>query len=133
MMASLFAQYRINGLRLPVFREPFSLDTLSRSLNYLHLICHYLVGNPLSSISSYILSVPESSDDMYSRAFLQLIEVLNVLSFPGCDIVPGGFNDCAAILGGISMAGSYADVGNFGVHEALYVNAPDDAPDFNLV
>ena len=89
----------------------------------------YFISGSLCSVSIGISLHPETTDDMDRRAFLQFGEVLNMVSFPCDDSMPSDFNDLCAVFCGVAVVSCDGEVGNFGVHEILHVNAPDDAPE----
>ena len=62
-------------------------------LHDLHRAGDDLKDSSVSPISSDILLGTEPSNDMDTAAFLQLVEILDVVSFPRDDTMPGGFND----------------------------------------
>ena len=92
-----------------------------------------LIAGSLHTICRDILLGAYPSDDMDSASFLQLVEILDEIPFPCDDAVPCRFDDCASVLRPEAVVGCDGEVGSFGVPEVFDVNAPDDAPDFDLV
>ena len=91
------------------------------------------MSNPIGTIDTCVPLDAETTDDMDRRAFLQFGEILDLLSFPCDDTMSGDINDFCAVLCGVAVVSCDGEVGNFGIHEILHVNAPDDAPDFDFV
>lgn len=81
---------RGTSIRCPSF---IWLNSSARPLNHLDLVCHDVISNPFRSVSSSVLPVTKPPKDVYERTFLQLVKVLDIPSFPRCDIMPSGFND----------------------------------------
>ena len=92
-----------------------------------------LVARSLHAISRDILLGAYPSDDVDTASFLQLVEMLDEIPFPCDDAVPCRFDNCAPVLCLEAVVGCDGEVGSFGVSEVLYVNAPDDASDFDFV
>ena len=92
-----------------------------------------LIAGSFYSVRSDILLGTYPSDDMDAASFLQFVEMLDEVTFPCDDTVPCRFDDCASVLCPEAVVGCDGEVGSFGVSEVLDVNAPDDAPDFNLI
>ena len=90
-------------MRCPSFNW---LNSSAWSLNHLDLVCHDVIGNPFRPVRGGVLTVTKPSDNVYEGAFFQLVKVLDILSFPSCDIMPGGFDDCTAIFRRIPVIGS---------------------------
>ena len=87
----------------------------------------------LRSISYSVSLHPDATDDMDSSSFLELIQILDGVALPREDAEPGGVNDMTSILCGVAVVCCDREIGNFGVHEVLHVNAPDDATEFDSV
>ena len=104
-------------------------DSCLVGFNDFHRVSKYFISGPFCSISIGVSLHPETADDMDRRAFLQFGEVLNMVSFPCDDTMPRDINDLGAVFCGIAVVSCDGEVGNFGVHEILHVNAPDDAPE----
>ena len=68
---------------------------------------------------------------MDEGSLLQLIEVLNFFSFPGNDVVSGGFNDDASVMRLVHINSGDREIGNFGVSNIFHVDTADDAPDYS--
>ena len=92
-----------------------------------------LIARSLHAISRDILLGAYPSDDVDVASFLQLVEVLDEITFPCDDAMPSRFDNCASILCREAVVGCDREVGSFGVSEVLNVNAPDDASDFDFV
>ena len=60
-------------------------------------------------------------------ALFNLIEILNVLAFPGGHVVPGGFDDSTAVLVSICKIGGYCEVCNVSTSDVLNPNVSDAA------
>ena len=104
------------------------LDSLTWLFNDFNLTGQNVINDPVGSICCNVLLLSETTDDVDSTAFLDLI-----LDIPCCDAMPGSFDAHASILRGVAVVGGDREVGNFGVSEVFYVNTPDDAPDFDSV
>jgi len=87
----------------------------------------------LCSIRCSVSLHPDTTDDMDSRAFLELVQILDGVAFPCNDTEPGSVNDVTAILCSVAVVGGHGEIGNFGVHEVLHVNASDDVTEFDSV
>lgn len=54
--------------------------------------------NFLCSICSDVLLGTKPSNDMNTASFLQLVEILDEITFPSNDTVPGGFDHRTSVL-----------------------------------
>ena len=82
-------------------------------------------GASLRTISCSVSLHPDATDDMDSSSFLELVQAPDGVALPCDNAEPGGVNDLTAILSGVAVVGSHGEIGNFGVHEVLHVNASD--------
>ena len=73
------------------------------------------------------------SDDVDGIPDFQLIEVLDIFTFPRSDVMPGGFDGLATVLCEIFAFCDDEKVSNLGGVEVLDVDAPEGSDKFDFV
>lgn len=92
-----------------------------------------LTESSFAAICRGVPGVTDTTLDVDGIAFLELVEVSAFSAFPGRNVVPGGFDDDAAILAAEGSVGCQGEAGYLSVAHAEDFDVADVATEFDAV